>query len=103
MALARPACCDCDQAPLYRSVCSSRTALLPRLVPQGIEEAVLLMPVGAIWKLEIPGALAFGEAGRGASPGKARIPPNAAVQYVLELAGLPGKEEDLFYVIGDKD
>jgi len=59
------------------------------------------LQVGSIWKLTIPGELAFGVAGRGASPGKARIPPNAEVEYILEVAGLPGKEEDLIEVIGD--
>jgi peptidylprolyl isomerase len=68
---------------------------------QGIDEAVQLMPVGAIWKVSIPGNLAFGQAGRGASPGKPRIAPMATVEYVLELAGLPGKEVDLMEVIGD--
>lgn len=57
--------------------------------------------VGSKWKLVIPGELAFGVGGRGASPGKPRIPPNAEVEYILEIAGLPGKEEDLIEIIGD--
>ena len=67
---------------------------------QGISEAVLMMPVGAKWKLTMPGDLAF-LAGRPASPGKARIPAGATLDYILELTGLPGKEEDLIEVIGD--
>ena len=59
------------------------------------------MKPGAVFEMEIPGDLAFGVAGRGASPGKPRIPPGATVYYVLELSGVPGKEEDLIDVIGD--
>lgn len=70
-------------------------------VLKGIEDAVQEMPVGAKWELEIPGDLAFGSAGRGASPGKPRIPPGATINYILELSGIPGREEDLIDVIGD--
>ena len=59
------------------------------------------MESGARWKLTIPPELAFGVAGRGASPGKPRIPPGATVEYILELTGIPGKEEDLIDIIGD--
>mmetsp|Transcript_48400 Transcript_48400/g.97386 ORF Transcript_48400/g.97386 Transcript_48400/m.97386 type:complete len:199 (-) Transcript_48400:176-772(-) len=68
---------------------------------KGIEEAVQVMPIGARYKLTIPSELAFGTAGRGASPGKPRIPPGASVEYILELTALPGKEEDLIEIIGD--
>ena len=82
------------EEPLYFRVGDGRLL-------KGIETAVVNMPVGAKWELDIPAELAFGQGGRGASPGKPRIPPGARVQYVLELAGLPGKEEDLMEVIGD--
>ena len=82
------------EEPLYFRVGDGRLL-------KGIETAIVNMPVGAKWELDIPPELAFGKGGRPASPGKPRIPAGARVQYVLELAGLPGKEEDLMEVIGD--
>lgn len=41
------------------------------------------------------GELAFGKKGRGASPGKPRIPPMATVEYDLTLVGLPGREPEI--------
>lgn len=82
------------QEPLYFRIGDGRLL-------KGVEEACELMTVGSKYKLKIPGDIAFGVAGRGASPGKPRIPPGATIDFVLELAGLPGKEDDLIEVIGD--
>jgi len=46
---------------------------------EGVREAALLMPAGSKWKLYIPAALAFGEAGY------EQIPPGAALIYELEV------------------
>jgi len=69
------------------------------LVP-GIEEAVLLMHSGDVWELEIPGPLGFGKAGKKATPGQPSIPPNATLKYKLELAALPGRDDDLLEATG---
>lgn len=53
------------------------------------------MKVGDIYDLTIPGDLAFGSKGRRASAGKPSIPPNATVNYTLELTTIPGREEEL--------
>ena len=82
------------EEPLYFRVGDGRLL-------KGIETAIVNMPVGAKWELDIPAELAFGNGGRPASPGKPRIPPGARINYILELSGVPGKEEDLMEVIGD--
>merc|ERR1719440_2621158 len=61
----------------------------------GVEEAVKLMHTGDVWELSIPGKLGFGEKGRSASPGKPRIPANADLTFVVDLAGVPGKDEEI--------
>lgn len=53
------------------------------------------MKVGDIYDLTLPGDLAFGSKGRRASAGKPSIPPNATVNYTLELTTIPGREEEL--------
>lgn len=53
------------------------------------------MNVGDVYELTLPGDLAFGTKGRRASAGKPSIPPNATVNYTLELSTIPGKEEEL--------
>lgn len=68
---------------------------------QGLEEAVLLMKVGDVYDLKIPGDLAFGAKGRRASAGKASIPPNATVNYTLELTTIPGRETELLEILDD--
>jgi len=69
------------------------------LVP-GIEEVVLLMHAGDVWDVEVPGPLGFGAKGKKASPGQPSIPPNATLNYRLELLSVPGKDEDLIESIG---
>lgn len=53
-----------------------------------------------VYELTIPPQLAFGKKGRRASAGKPAIPPDAVVQYKLEVVGIPGKEEELLEVTG---
>lgn len=60
-----------------------------------MEEAVLLMKVGDVLEVTLPGELAFGSKGRRASAGKPSIPPNATVSYTIELTTIPGKDEEL--------
>ena len=52
---------------------------------EGWNEALQLMPVGARWKLTIPPALGYGEAGTD------RIPPNATLIFELELLAIPAR------------
>lgn len=53
------------------------------------------MHVGDVYDLSLPSTLAFGKKGRRASAGKASIPPDASVDFTLELASIPGREEEL--------
>lgn len=64
------------------------------LVP-GVELAVPQMHVGERWALTLDGELGFGSKGRRASVGKPSIPPNATLDFVLELVAIPGKEIDI--------
>lgn len=62
----------------------------------------MLMSVGDVYQLTLPPDLAFGSKGRRASPGKPSIPPNATVEYELELTTIPGKEEELLEITSDQ-
>ena len=42
----------------------------------------------------------FGSKGRSASPGKPRIPGDATIEFRLELASVPGKDEELVEMNG---
>lgn len=59
------------------------------------------MKVGDVYDLKIPGDLAFGSKGRRASAGKPSIPPNATLNYTLELTTIPGKEKELLETFDD--
>jgi len=65
----------------------------------GVEEAVKMMRTGDVWELAVPGKLGFGEKGRSASPGKPRIPSNADLTFVVELAAVPGKDEEILDIL----
>ena len=54
-----------------------------RVIP-GWSEGVKLMVVGDKWKITIPSALAYGEAGMP----QANIPPNADIIFIVELLGI---------------
>lgn len=59
----------------------SQPAIFPvNAVIQGWAEALLLMPVGALWRLFIPSNLAYGEEGAGGLIG-----PNATLIFDVEL------------------
>lgn len=62
-------------------------------VIQGVEEVLPLLNTGDVVHMVVPSNAAFGTKGRKASPGKRAIPPNATIEYDLELAELPGKED----------
>lgn len=61
------------------------------------------MKVGDVYDLTIPGDLAFGSKGRRATAGKPSIPPNATLNYTLELTTIPGKEKELLETLDDVD
>lgn len=48
----------------------------------GLQEAVKLMPVGAKWEVVVPPELAYG------AKGNHGVGPNAALIYVIEIAGI---------------
>jgi FKBP-type peptidyl-prolyl cis-trans isomerase len=56
-------------------------------VIDGFEEALLRMPAGSRWKLYVPSDLAYGFRGAGA-----RIPPNSALVFEVELISIAGAE-----------
>jgi FKBP-type peptidyl-prolyl cis-trans isomerase len=64
------------------------------LVLKGLDDAIINMAVGDRIKLSFGGELAFGEKGKPSAPGKPRIPPNAVIDYEVELVELPGQAED---------
>ncbi len=70
-----------DDKVFDSSVDRGEPAVFPvnRVIP-GWTEALQLMPVGSKWKLFIPAALAYGEAGAGAD-----IKPNSALIFEVEL------------------
>ena len=61
---------------------------------KGLDDTVATMHVGDRYILQFGGDLAFGEKGRPSAPGKPRIPPNAIVDYEVELEALPGTDDD---------
>ena len=69
---------------------------------KGIYEVLPDMKVGEQRQMIVPGAMAFGEKGRAPSPGKPRIPPNADIDYILELSALPGKEQELIDLMDEE-
>eukprot|EP00871_Galdieria_phlegrea_P002276 jgi/Galph1/3049/GphlegSOOS_G1724.1 len=67
---------------------------------KGVEEVLPLLAVGELVHITVPSEAAFGSKGRRASPGRRAIPPNATLEYELELSELPGKEEELLEITG---
>ena len=65
----------------------------------GVEDAVKMMRTGDVWEFAVPGKLGFGDKGRSASPGKPRIPSNADLTFVVELAAVPGKDEEILDIL----
>jgi len=61
----------------------------------GLDETVVNMKVGERLAVSFGGPLGFGEKGRPSAPGKPRIPPNAVIDYEVELVDLPGTAEDM--------
>lgn len=52
------------------------------------------MHVGDRFRLQFGGDLAFGAQGRPSAPGKPRIPPNAVIDYEVELVSIPGTDDE---------
>lgn len=65
------------------------------LIVKGLDDAVANMQVGDRYKLSFGGSLAFGEKGKPSAPGKPRIPPNAEIDYEVELVEIPGTQEEM--------
>lgn len=65
------------------------------LIVKGLDDAVANMQVGDRYKLAFGGPLAFGEKGKASAPGKPRIPPNAVIEYEVELIEIPGTSEEM--------
>eukprot|EP01039_Chlorochromonas_danica_P004958 gene4958-5443_t len=64
------------------------------VVIPGLDESILHMKAGERVKLHFGGDLAFPN-GKPSAPGRARIPPNAVVDYEVELVSVPGRGEDV--------
>lgn len=65
------------------------------LIVKGLDDAVANMQVGDRYKLTFGGSLGFGEKGKPSAPGKPRIPPNAEINYEVELVEIPGTQEEM--------
>jgi peptidylprolyl isomerase len=63
-------------------------------VVPGLDETISHMHVGDRYKLVFGGKLGFGEKSLPAAPGRPRIPPNADLEYDVELIALPGMGDD---------
>jgi FKBP-type peptidyl-prolyl cis-trans isomerase len=59
------------------------------LIVKGLDDSVVQMNVGDRWRLAFGGSYAF-EKGKPSAPGKPRIPPNADIEYEVELEDIPG-------------
>ncbi|CAM9309422.1 unnamed protein product, partial [Discosporangium mesarthrocarpum] len=70
---------------------------------KGVEEAITMMHLGDKWEITCPSELGFGNKGRPPSPGRPRIPPGAELTYLVEVVSLPGKEQELFDLVGDEE
>ena len=64
------------------------------MIVKGLDDAIPNMSVGDRWKLSFGGDLAFGEKGKPSAPGRPRIPPNAVIDYEVELEDIPGAGDD---------
>jgi FKBP-type peptidyl-prolyl cis-trans isomerase len=69
-------------------------------VVPGVEEIILMMKPGALWEIEVPSAMGFGEEGKKQMVGVPRIPPNTDLSFTVELTTIPGKDPD--YDLDDK-
>jgi len=69
------------------------------LVVPGLDETVVQMKLGERLHVQFPGELGFGDKGIKSSPGKPRIPPNAELDYEVELVEMPGTLEE--FIAGD--
>jgi len=59
-------------------------------VVRGLDEALTHMKLGEKLSLSFSGDLGFVN-GKPSSPGKARIPPGAQLDFVVEVVDIPGK------------
>lgn len=64
-------------------------------VVKGLDDALPNMREGEKIHLTFGGDLAFGVKGKPSAPGKPRIPPNAEIDYVVQLVQVPGTGEDI--------
>eukprot|EP00438_Fugacium_kawagutii_P026592 Skav215157 [mRNA] locus=scaffold1997:104736:105427:+ [translate_table: standard] len=68
---------------------NSPTTFKPNQVIKGWTEALQLMVEGDHWEIYLPSDLAYGKRGAGA-----KIPPDAALVFTLELLKIKGKKVD---------
>ena len=74
-----------DGTPFDSSYLAGEPLSLPlELLVPGFREGLLLMQPGAIYRLTIPPALAYGEAGAGGGS----VPPNATLVFTVTLLGI---------------
>mmetsp|Transcript_4666 Transcript_4666/g.7674 ORF Transcript_4666/g.7674 Transcript_4666/m.7674 type:complete len:203 (-) Transcript_4666:670-1278(-) len=71
------------------------------LLLKGVDDAVVNMHLGDTYHLVFGGDLGFGEKGRPSAPGKPRIPPNAELDFEVQLVSIPGTEDEFIADVED--
>jgi FKBP-type peptidyl-prolyl cis-trans isomerase FklB len=74
---------------IFEDSYAQKTAVLtvPALMIPGLSEAIQLMPLGSIWEIYVPSALAYAEKGN-----PPNIPPNSALVVLIELIQIRSKK-----------
>ena len=60
-----------------------------------MDETVAHMHEGDRVRIQVGGDYAFGSKGLPAAPGRPRIPPNAVIDYDIQLVQVPGYGDDI--------
>lgn len=74
---------------IFEDSYAQKTTVLtvPAMMIPGLNEAIQLMPLGSIWEIYIPSALAYAEKGN-----PPNIPPNSALVILIELVQIRAKK-----------